>query len=92
MSTSPTPWFYTIETAGKVPRCILRNNDGEFIGLIDRTEDAEVIVKGMHQKINAGLIQALTDLLAYEDIRPLPGTFGAEVYARAEAALKLATE
>jgi hypothetical protein len=50
---SPTPWFYTIETAGKVPRCILRNNDGEFIGLIDRAEDAQAIIEAMNKKPEA---------------------------------------
>jgi len=38
------------------------------------------------------LLNALLSLLSYEDDQPAPGTFGAEVYAAARAAIAKATK
>jgi hypothetical protein len=85
---TPGPWFVVETLRGSLS-----------INKTDKVPIATVGGAGWHlgeetAKANACLIAAAPDLLlalrrlmSYEDDRPAPGSYGAEIYAEAEAAI-----
>ena len=46
--TAPTPWFYTVEAITGKGRCILHDDSGKLIGLVDDEDVAKLIIHAVN--------------------------------------------
>ena len=87
-SVGDTEWQFSDGPPGK------RSSSADYLnleeGIQSHRNNALVFVKSANDRLIAAspmLLEALRAILAYEDDLPCPDTYGAEVYAKARAAI-----